>query len=115
MLKKDSVFKNKESEDYKTLYKDSVDILGVSLDELEEFMHPSKPTKNESTSVQSLLKKFKKVCSDLDDDLFSTIVSQKSSQGDEPGASKPTLQIVEDIDHLQRYCLKVIESIGANS
>lgn len=57
LLKKDSDRKSKASEDYKTLYKDSVAILGVSLDELEEFMNPEKPTRDESSSVKALLKK----------------------------------------------------------
>lgn len=40
------------------MYKDSVDILGVSLDELEEFMNPNKLTNNEQKSVKAILDKF---------------------------------------------------------
>jgi hypothetical protein len=39
--------KNNDVEEYKSMYKDSVDILGVSLDELEEFMNPNRLTNNE--------------------------------------------------------------------
>ena len=50
--------KNNDVEEYKSMYKDSVDILGVSLDELEEFMNPNKLTNNEQKSVKAILDKF---------------------------------------------------------
>jgi hypothetical protein len=56
---KSKKFINSEFEDNKELYKDSVDILGVSLDELEEFMNPDKLTRNDVSSVDRILLKFK--------------------------------------------------------
>lgn len=54
-------------EEYKAMYKDSVDILGVSLDQLEEFMNPEKLTKNEVNSVERILDKFRRLEEEKDD------------------------------------------------
>ena len=97
-------------EEYKSLYKDSVAILGVSLDELEEFMNPEKPTKDEKTSVRALLQKLEQIQSDPDEGALSLAVSQKAASSDEAGG-KPGLQLLEDIDFLEAYCTKVLESL----
>ena len=67
---------NNDVEEYKALYKDSVDILGVSLDELEEFMNPEKLTKNEVCSVERILDKFRRMEEEKDD--VSSQLSQKN-------------------------------------
>ena len=77
--------KTSEAEE-KDYYKDSVDILGVSLDQLEEFMNPTKLTKNEKHSVERIFKKFEEV-----DDVTSV-------NGGE-------------IDIVYEYCMKVINNI----
>lgn len=93
--------KDNDVDDYKQLYKDSVDILGVSLDELEEFMNPDKLTKNEQNSVEKILEKFRNL-NDFDD--ISHEVTKKNEM--------QKLQMSEDIDAVQDYCLKLIDGIG---
>ena len=48
---KDNPMKITEFE--KDMYKDSVNILGMSMDELEDFMNPSQPTSLKSKEDQS--------------------------------------------------------------
>ena len=60
-----------------------MEILGVSLDELDQFMNPQNLTKNEARSVERILEKFKS--EDLD-----------------------TKSLVEEIDMVQEYCMKLI-------
>lgn len=93
--------KDNDVDDYKKLYKDSVDILGVSLDELEEFMNPDKLTKNEQNSVEKILEKFRNL-NEFDD--ISHEVTKKNEM--------QRLQMAEDIDAVQEYYLKLIDGIG---
>ena len=85
-------------------------ILGVSLDELEEFMNPEKPTRDESSSIRALLKKLEQIKADTDEGAMATAVSQKALHADDAGG-KPGLQLLDDIEFLQRYCAKVLESL----
>ena len=102
--------KAQEAEQYQSLYKDSVAILGVSLDEFQEFMNPEKPTRDEKTSVQAVLQKLQQISATHDESALSQVVTQKSSIIDGP-AGKPGLQLLDDIEMLQRYCAKVVESL----
>ena len=92
---------NNDAEEYKALYKDSVDILGVSLDQLEEFMNPQQLTKNEVNSVERILDKFRRLEEEKDD-----VSSQLSQKNDDK-----TLQINDDIEVVHEYCAKLIDSI----
>ena len=58
-----------------------MDILGVSLDELDQFMNPQNLTKNEARSVERILQKF------------------------ESGDTS-----VEEIEMVQEYCMRLINN-----
>ena len=62
-------------------YKQGMDILGVSLDELDQFMNPQNLTKNEARSVERILQKF------------------------ESGDTS-----VEEIEMVQEYCMRLINN-----
>ena len=98
-----------DAEEYKQLYKDSVDILGVSLDELEEFMNPDKPTRNQVSSVEKILDKFQRMENEKDE--VSGEVAQKGQSGDQQSA-KAGLQISEEIEMVHDYCMKLIDALG---
>lgn len=63
-----------------------MDILGVSLDELEEFMNPQNLTKNEVQSVERILDKFRTLDPDVENSKY----------------------LCEEIDLVQEYCMKLI-------
>lgn len=73
-------------------YRDSVDILGVSMSELEQFMNPSKLNQN---SIDEILLKFKQMGNEEDD--ISTYITKK---GNENG-----LRVTQEMEQVQEYCI----------
>ena len=83
-------------------YRDSVDILGVSMSELEQFMNPSKLNQ---TSIDEILLKFKQMGNEEDD--ISTYITKK---GNENG-----LRVTQEMEQVQEYCIQLVESIRMTS
>jgi hypothetical protein len=84
----------------------------VSLDELEEFMNPDKLTRNDVSSVDRILLKFKSIQSNKED------ISQElgCSFGDKPKKynGDQNLQISDELSIVGDYCMKMISEINGS-